>query len=70
MNGVSPLDGTQYLPCAVNTLSSPAVQDNTPHFTILHIWTNSHSLKIQQISHKYFLTSKAVITAKTTPLAK
>jgi len=44
--------------------------------TVIHIllykniWTNSHSLKIQQMSHKYFLTSRAVITAKTTPLAK
>lgn len=34
MNGFSPLDGIEYLPCAVNTLSSPAVQDNTPHLTI------------------------------------
>lgn len=61
MSGFSPLDGIQYLPCAVNTLSSPAVQDNTPHLTIPYIWINSHTLKIQQCLTNTFLPPEQLL---------
>jgi hypothetical protein len=51
MNALSPLDGIQYLPCVVNNLSSPAVQDNTPHLTIqLHLDKSTLSQNTTNVS--------------------